>query len=39
MPENEGADRPGNIANTVGRQRRDDGDGGIFRWKEYLRED
>jgi len=39
VPQEEGADRPGNIANAVCRQRCDDSNGGILRWKEYLRED
>jgi hypothetical protein len=39
VPQNEGTDWPGNVANTICRQRRDDGHGWIFRWKEYLRED
>ena len=39
VSENEGADRPGNIAHAVGRQRCNDRDGRIFRWKEDLRKD
>ena len=39
MAEEECADRPGDIADTVGRQRRDDGDLGVVRRKEDLGED
>ena len=39
VPEDEGADRPRDVADAVGRQRRDDGDRGVARGKEDLRED
>ena len=39
VPEDEGADRPGDVADAVGRQRRDDRDRGIGRGEEDLRKD
>ncbi len=39
VAEHEGADGPRDIADAVGRQRGDDRDPRIARWKEYLRED
>ena len=39
VPEEEGADRPRDVAHAVGRERRDDGDRGVALGKEELRED
>ena len=39
MPEDEGADGPADVADAVGRQRRNDRDRGVPRGEEELRED
>ena len=39
VPEDEGADRPSHVADTVGRQRRDDGDRGVPLREEDLGKD
>src|SRR5580693_1937510 len=39
MPEDEGADGPGDITDAIGRQRRHDCDCWVPGWEEYLRKD